>query len=47
MKMIHMEVPGSRAAVSVAPAPVEIPLAAAPQVTSAAAKEQIDIVVDD
>lgn len=33
---------------AVAPqAPVEIPLAAAPQVTSAAAKAQIDIVVDD
>jgi hypothetical protein len=40
-------VPGTRAAVSAAPAPVEIPLAAAPQVTSAAAKAQIDIVVDD
>jgi recombination protein RecA len=44
---MHKLVPGSRAAVSVAPAPVEIPLAAAPQVTSAAAKAQIDIVVDD
>lgn len=44
---MHKLVPGGRAAVSVAPAPVEIPLAAAPQVTSAAAKAQIDIVVDD
>ena len=44
---MHKLVPGTRAAVSVAPAPVEIPLAAAPQVTSAAAKAQIDIVVDD
>ncbi len=44
---MHKLVPGSRAAVSAAPAPVEIPLAAAPQVTSAAAKAQIDIVVDD
>ena len=39
--------PGSRASVAAAPAPVEIPLAAAPQVTSAAAKAAIDIVVDD
>ncbi len=39
--------PGVRPTVSAAPAPVEIPLAAAPQVTSAAAKAQIDIVVDD
>lgn len=39
--------PGSRPAVTASPAPVEIPLAAAPQVTSAAAKAQIDIVVDD
>ena len=45
---MHKLVPGTRAAVSVAPTtPVEIPLAAAPQVTSAAAKAQIDIVVDD
>ena len=44
---MHKLVPGTRAAVSAAPAPVEIPLAAAPQVTSAAAKAQIDIVVDD
>ncbi len=40
-------VPGPRVAVSAAPAPVEIPIAAAPQVTSATAKAQIDIVVDD
>jgi recombination protein RecA len=40
-------VPGARTSVSAAPAPVEIPLAAAPAVTSAAAKAQIDIVVDD
>ena len=40
-------VPGARPSVSAAPAPVEIPLAAAPQVTSTAAKAQIDIVVDD
>ena len=44
---MHKLVPGSRPAVSAAPAPVEIPLAVAPQVTSAAAKAQIDIVVDD
>ncbi len=44
---MHKLVPGTRPAVSAAPAPVEIPLAAAPQVTSAAAKAQIDIVVDD
>ena len=44
---MHKLVPGSRPAVSAAPAPVEIPLAAAPQVTSAAAKAQIDIVGDD
>ncbi len=44
---MHKLVPGTRAAVSAAPAPVEIPLAVAPQVTSAAAKAQIDIVVDD
>ncbi len=44
---MHKLVPGTRAAVSAAPAPVEIPLAAAPQVTSAVAKAQIDIVVDD
>ena len=40
-------VPGARPAVSAAPAPVEIPLAAAPAVTGTAAKAQIDIVVDD
>lgn len=39
--------PMPRAAVATAPAPVEIPLAAAAQVTSEAAKAQIDIVVDD
>ncbi len=44
---MHKLVPGARPAVAAAPAPVEIPLAAAPQVTSAAAKAQIDIVVDD
>ena len=44
---MHKLVPTTRAVVSAAPAPVEIPLAAAPQVTSAAAKAQIDIVVDD
>ena len=44
---MHKLVPGSRPTVAAAPAPVEIPLAAAPQVTSAAAKAQIDIVVDD
>ena len=38
--------PMPRAAVAAAPAPVEIPLAAAAQVTSEAAKAQIDIVVD-
>ena len=40
-------VPGIRPSVSAAPAPVEIPLAAAPAMTAAAAKAQIDIVVDD
>ena len=40
-------VPGARVSVSAAPAPVEIPIAAAPQVTTATAKAQIDIVVDD
>ena len=40
-------VPGARPAVSAAPAPVEIPLAAAPAVSVTAAKAQIDIVVDD
>ena len=40
-------VPGARPAVSAAPAPVEIPLAAAPAVSGTAAKAQIDIVVDD
>ncbi len=44
---MHKLVPGARPAVAAAPAPVEIPLAAAPQVTSAAAKAEIDIVVDD
>ncbi len=44
---MHKLVPTTRVAVSAAPAPVEIPIAAAPQVTSAAAKAQIDIVVDD
>ena len=44
---LHKLVPGARPAVTATPAPVEIPLAAAPQVTSAAAKAQIDIVVDD
>ena len=39
--------PSLRPAVAAAPAPVEIPLAQAPQVTSAAAKAEIDIVVDD
>ncbi len=43
---MHKLVPGGRPVVA-APAPVEIPLAAAPQVTSAAAKAEIDIVVDD
>ncbi len=40
-------VPNGRPAVTAAPAPVEIPLAAAPQVSSAAAAAAIDIVVDD
>ncbi len=44
---LHKLVPGARPAVAAAPAPVEISLAAAPAVTSAAAKAQIDIVVDD
>ena len=45
---MHKLVPGTRSAVSAAPmTPVEIPLAAAPQMTGAAAKAQIDIVVDD
>lgn len=39
--------PGTRPTVAAAPTPVEIPLAAAPQVTSAAAAAEIDIVVDD
>ena len=39
--------PSLRPAVAAAPAPEEIPLAQAPQVTSAAAKAEIDIVVDD
>jgi len=33
--------------VAAAPAPVEIPLAAAPSVSGPVAKAQIDIVVDD
>ena len=40
-------VPGARPTVSAAPAPVEIPLAAAPAVSGTVAKAQIDIVVDD
>ncbi len=44
---MHKLVPANRVAVSAAPVPVEIPIAAAPQVTSASAKAQIDIVVDD
>ena len=40
-------VPGARTSVSAAPAPVEIPLVAAPSVTAASAKAQIDILVDD
>ena len=44
---MHKLVPGARPAVAATSAPVEIPLAAAPAVTSAAAKAQIDIVVDD
>ena len=44
---MHKLVPGGRPTVAAASEPVEIPLAAAPQVTSAAAKAQIDIVVDD
>ena len=44
---LHKLMPGARPSVAAAPAPVEIPLAAAPQVTSAAAKAEIDIVVDD
>ena len=45
---MHKLVPGARPSVAAAPqTPVEIPLAAAPQVTSTAAKAQIDIVVDD
>ena len=45
---LHKLVPGPRPAVTAAPqTPVEIPLAVAPQVTSTAAKAQIDIVVDD
>ncbi|MBQ5840839.1 MAG: recombinase RecA [Clostridia bacterium] len=44
---MHKLVPGGRPVVAATPAPVEIPLAAAPQVTSAAAKAEIDIVVDD
>ena len=45
---LHKLVPGTRPAVTAVPqTPVEIPLAAAPQVTSTTAKAQIDIVVDD
>ena len=45
---MHKLVPGTRPGVAAAPqTPVEIPLAAAPQMTSASAKAQIDIVVDD
>ena len=44
---MHKLVPGTRPSVSAAPAPVEIPLAAAPQVSAPSAKAQIDIVVDD
>ncbi|MBE6777915.1 MAG: recombinase RecA [Ruminococcaceae bacterium] len=44
---IDKVVPGARPAVSVAPAPVEIPLEAAQQVSAPAAKAQIDIVVDE
>lgn len=44
---MHKLVPGTRPSVGAAPTPVEIPLAVAPQVTSATAKAQIDIVVDD
>ena len=40
-------VPGVRPTVSAAPAPVEIPLEVATQVSGPAAKAQIDIVVDD
>ncbi len=44
---MHKLVPGGRPTVAAAPTPVEIPLAAAPQVTATAAKAEIDIVVDD
>ena len=44
---MHKLVPGVRPSVSAAPAPVEIPLAAAPAVSGPVAKAQIDIVVDD
>ena len=44
---MHKLVPGSRPSVAAAPAPVEIPLAAAPAVSGPVAKAQIDIVVDD
>ncbi len=44
---MHKLVPGARPTVAANPEPVEIPLAAAPQVTATAAKAEIDIVVDD
>ena len=44
---MHKLVPGTRPAVAAAQAPVEIPLEAAAQVSSPAAKAQIDIVVVD
>ena len=44
---MHKLVPGPRPAVAAAPAPVEIPLEAATQVSGLVAKAQIDIVVDD
>ena len=44
---MHKLVPGPRPAVAAAPAPVEIPLEAATQVSGPVAKAQIDIVVDD
>ncbi len=44
---MHKLVPGPRPSVAAAPAPVEIPLAAAPAVSGPVAKAQIDIVVDD
>ena len=44
---MHKLVPGPRPAVAAAPAPVEIPLEVATQVSGPVAKAQIDIVVDD